>query len=169
MSPEQTDERSEGCVALQVSIGRAARGDCNEIAALEETVFVADAYGEKEVRQFLERFPALCLAARAGVDGRLAGYALCGGRATARHSIVEQTGWLNSLAVREDLRGRGLGARLLDATLVALRHAGLTHAMLYAQKRSFEALGLYRSRGFLVAVDPYPAGEERLTLARALR
>ena len=105
MSHEQTDERSRACVALPVSIGRASRSDCNEIAALEETVFVADGYGEKEVRQFLERFPALCLAAREGVDGRLAGYALCGGRAGARHKIVDETGWLNSLAVREDLRG----------------------------------------------------------------
>jgi len=98
----------------------------------------------------------------------LAGYALCGGRASARHNIVEQTGWLNSLAVREDLRGGGLGARLLDATLAALRHAGLLQAMLYAQKENSEALRLYRSRGFLDAVDPHPAGEERLTLARAL-
>ena len=90
-------------------------------------------------------------------------------------AIVEQTGCLNSLAVREDLRGRGLGARPLDATLGALRHAGLPRAMLYAQKENFEAIRLYRSRGFLDAVDPYPAGEQRypageqrLTLARAL-
>ena len=146
---------------MPVSLDRAARGDCNEIAALEETVFVANAYGEKEVRRFLEHLPALCLAARERVDGRLAGYALCGGRASARHSIVEQTGWLNSLTVREDLRGHGLDARLLDATLATLRHAGLNQAMLYAQKENSEALRLYRSRGFLDAVDPHPAGEER--------
>ncbi len=58
---------------------------------------------------------------------------------------------------------------MLDATLAGLRHAGLKRAMLYAEKENFEALRLYRSRGFLDVVDPHLAGKERLILARALR
>jgi amino-acid N-acetyltransferase len=62
----------------------------------------------------------------------------CGGL----HILWEDMGEIKSLAVREDLQGRGLGARLVDACMDEARQLGLTTAFALTYRPAFfERLG----------------------------
>ena len=57
---------------------------------------------------------------------------------------------LFSIAVREDLRGRGIGARLLRAVLDRARARGAEKMFLEVRKSNEAARRLYRSAGFQI-------------------
>ena len=54
------------------------------------------------------------------------------------------------MGLREGYRGRGLGERLLRATLEAARAAGLERVSLTVYARNASAIGLYRKVGFAI-------------------
>jgi GNAT superfamily N-acetyltransferase len=60
-------------------------------------------------------------------------------------SEPEQLGYLTNLYVRDDLRGGGIGAALLDAALTDCRDRGLDTVVLWATQRS---RSLYERHGF---------------------
>jgi GNAT superfamily N-acetyltransferase len=62
----------------------------------------------------------------------------------------EQLGYLTNLYVRDDLRGGGIGAALLDAALAECRMRGLDTVVLWATQRS---RSLYERHGFGVPED----------------
>jgi ribosomal protein S18 acetylase RimI-like enzyme len=67
-------------------------------------------------------------------------------RLRVRHKAV-----VSGLYVREDCRGRGIGAALLDAAInTAQTVDGLRVLQLQASAHNAAALGLYASRGFVV-------------------
>ncbi len=55
---------------------------------------------------------------------------------------------VEELYVVPDLRGRGIGRALLDATIGAAREAGATHVELTTGEDDVEARSLYESSGF---------------------
>lgn len=61
--------------------------------------------------------------------------------------VVDQ-GELANIAVRPELRGRGLGARLLDEVLAAARRRGVTQLYLEVRDSNDAALRLYERFGF---------------------
>ena len=58
---------------------------------------------------------------------------------------------INNLAVRPELRGRGLGRALLAAVLDAAVRLGATHATLEVRRSNAPARRLYEGAGFRVA------------------
>lgn len=74
--------------------------------------------------------------------------------------VIEGFSWLKItpedaevyvLGVSPDRAGRGLGKRLLDASLALFRDRGFERASLYVDGDNAAALALYRSRGFDIA------------------
>ena len=61
--------------------------------------------------------------------------------------VVDQA-HINNLAVRPELRGRGLGTRLLEAILVEARHLGATSLTLEVRRSNIAAQRLYARAGF---------------------
>lgn len=75
-------------------------------------------------------------------------------------------GRIGRMAVRRDLRGTGLGARVIAALEAAAREAGLTHVMLHAQTH---AEGFYARRGYAPEGERFDeAGIEHVTMTRAI-
>jgi [ribosomal protein S18]-alanine N-acetyltransferase len=78
---------------------------------------------------------------------------------------------LHSIAVAEGVRGCGLGRRLLDAALDALRGAGAREVFLEVRRSNAAALALYAATGFRARGERaryYRDGEDALTLGVAL-
>jgi [ribosomal protein S18]-alanine N-acetyltransferase len=61
--------------------------------------------------------------------------------------VLDQ-GELANIAVRPELRGRGLGARLLDEVVAACRRRGVTKLYLEVRDSNDAALRLYERFGF---------------------
>jgi [ribosomal protein S18]-alanine N-acetyltransferase len=61
--------------------------------------------------------------------------------------IVDQL-HINNLAVRPELRGRGLGTCLLDAIVVEARHLGASSLTLEVRRSNIAAQRLYAKSGF---------------------
>jgi ribosomal protein S18 acetylase RimI-like enzyme len=76
----------------------------------------------------------------ATVDRRVVGYCVTG-RAGRR-------GYLQRLAVRPSLQGRGLGRALVADSLLWLQRRGVTNAVVNTQVENERALGLYLAMGF---------------------
>ena len=73
-------------------------------------------------------------------EGRLAAFNLA--------HVSGTEGWMGPLAVREDLQGQGLGARLVDAAVAHLRAAGCGIIGLETMPRTMDNIGFYARRGF---------------------
>lgn len=80
-------------------------------------------------------------------------------------------GWLHvvGLWVDEDLRGKGLGSRLLVAAEDEAREHGARAAFL--ETHSFQAPDLYRRHGYeaIAEIEDYPPGESQLVMRKTLR
>ena len=79
---------------------------------------------------------------------------------------------INNLAVHPEVRGQGLGRRLLREALAAAHHMGIRRATLEVRRSNATALRLYERAGFTVAaVRPnyysHPV-EDALVLAAAV-
>jgi [ribosomal protein S18]-alanine N-acetyltransferase len=61
--------------------------------------------------------------------------------------VVDQA-HINNLAVRPELRGRGLGTQLLESILVEARHLGATSLTLEVRRSNIAAQRLYAKAGF---------------------
>jgi ribosomal protein S18 acetylase RimI-like enzyme len=80
-------------------------------------------------------------------------------------------GWLHVVAlwVDEDLRGTGLGRRLVLAAEDEARAAGARHAFL--ETHTFQAPGFYEQLGYhaVAELEEYPPGASQLIMRKALR
>ncbi|MFF5982654.1 GNAT family N-acetyltransferase [Streptomyces olindensis] len=85
---------------------------------------------------------------------------------------ADGSGWILSLGVARDRRGRGLGRRLMLAALHRLGSDGAVEARLAVRADDEAALGLHTSLGFVpegdVRRDYYGPGEDRLLLRLGL-
>ena len=79
-----------------------------------------------------------------------------------------RTGFVQTLWVREDLRGRGLGARLLTAAEQEDARRGCVEMQL--DTHSYQAPGFYRHSGYaeLGELPGWPGGTTRIFFRKAL-
>ena len=111
--------------------------DVAAVARMEATTF-STPWSEDTFRSLLER-PGVELWV-AELDGEVAAYAILW--------CTLEEGELANIAVRDDLRGRGIGAELLDWMLGVAEKAGVRNLYLEVRESNEGALRLYRGRGF---------------------
>ncbi len=114
-----------------------AAGDVSAVAGMEASTF-STPWKEDTFHSLLERPGAELWVAE--VDGEVAAYAIL-------WCIIEE-GELANIAVRDDLRGRGIGSELLDWMLGVAEKAGVRNLYLEVRESNEGALRLYRGRGF---------------------
>ena len=123
--------------------------------------------------QFLEDRLYEFNAAATGIDDG-ASLAICA-RDPAGRIVAAATGctWggcceLRQLWVREDLRGRGWGQRLMREVEAEARRRGCTQVIL--SSHSFQAPGFYSALGYrqVAAIADYPSGHQNIHMQKDL-
>ncbi|HSN78708.1 MAG TPA: ribosomal protein S18-alanine N-acetyltransferase [Anaerolineae bacterium] len=123
--------------------------DLPAVLAIEETVFVEDAWPRSFFERDLANEHAAYLVLEL-VDGsaqpertELAGY--------AGYWLLEDEANLMNVAIAPDWQGRGLGEYLLLATLARMQEQGVSVCTLEVRVSNVRAQALYRKLGFEVA------------------
>jgi N-acetylglutamate synthase len=98
-----------------------------ELWRATEGVGLSAADAPEQIARYLERNPGMSFVARAE-DGLLVGAVLCG------HD--GRRGFLHHLAVREEMRGKGIGSALVDKALVGLKAAGIEKCHLFVYQKN---------------------------------
>lgn len=142
----------------------ASPDDLAALAALEREVFGGEAYPAFFFRQAHDLWPEL-LRVAALPDGAIGGYVL------AAVAAVPGEAWVLSTAVRPALRGRGLGAALMEGVGEVLSARGAHAVYLTVHPANGGAVRLYRRLGFRPVREEahyFGAAEPRLVMRRAL-
>ena len=143
-----------------VELAEARPDDAAAIGALAAST-LSEAWSAASFRAALERPGVAGVTARRG--GSLLGFALA--------ARVDEDAEILSLAVDPAERGAGLGRKLLEALLAALRAKGAKRVHLEVRSSNAAALALYESLGFRTArrrARYYRDGEDALELGVAL-
>ena len=135
--------------------------DLAALAALEHAVFAPEAYPSFFFRQALDLWPThLWLAAD---DDTLGGYAL------GAPAEGGSEGWLLSLAVHPQLRGRGIAVALVRQLLGSFADAGIARVVLTVTPGNVAAVRLYERLGFRMEAEEanyFGPGQRRWRMAR---
>jgi ribosomal-protein-alanine N-acetyltransferase len=138
--------------------------DIATVADLERRLFPKDPWTVEAFWSELAEVPRTryyLVAESAGAD--IVGYA---GLFAARDQ-----GEIQTIGVRPDHQGRGLGRRLLDALLAEARQRGCHEVFLEVRTENQAAIALYERAGFEVTSrrrDYYGPGADALTMCRRL-
>jgi ribosomal protein S18 acetylase RimI-like enzyme len=127
----------------------ATQADLEELAVASMSIF---GEGEGEAREHVSK--------AIGSESRLQFRAILGGSLIGMCCLTREDGatWITGLGILPSLRGKGLGAELLDAAIaLALARWGEAAIRLEVKGDNAAALALYRSRGFveLGAIEYY--------------
>jgi ribosomal protein S18 acetylase RimI-like enzyme len=141
-------------------IRRATPADLPGLVALDRAVFGDHAYPALVLRQAFDALTVLV------AGDPPVGYALASLEAGA------DDGWIWSLGVQADARGRGIARALLDAVERELAERGAAGVRLHVSPGNGPARRLYERRGYErvdFVADAFGPGEDRLILRLALR
>ena len=120
-----------------LSLRAMTASDVPEVARIETTAF-STPWSEATFRSLLERSGVELWVAEWG--GELAAYAILW--------RVRDEGGLANIAVRGDLRGRGIGSRLLSRMLKVAEDSGVRSLYLEVRESNELAREMYARRGF---------------------
>lgn len=120
-----------------LSLRAMTASDVPEVARIETTAF-STPWSETTFRSLLERSGVELWVAEWG--GELAAYAIL--------RRVQDEGELANIAVRSDLRGRGIGSRLLSRMLKVAEDSGVRSLYLEVRESNELAREMYARRGF---------------------
>lgn len=140
-----TDTHSDpntGHSVRQVIIRAARAPDADEVAAIERRAF-SDPWSLASFRSLFGNPLVHFAVAEDPITGRLLGYVVA-------WFVVDEAEIAN-LAVANDARRSGIGARLLDRALEAATHRRCSVVFLEVRESNAAARALYASRGFEVA------------------
>ncbi|HEX2187126.1 MAG TPA: N-acetyltransferase [Chloroflexota bacterium] len=145
------------------AVRRARPGDLRAVHELDETLFPRNSCPYFVFRQALDALPGFFLLGES--NGRVAGYSLGSMQAGDEH------GWVLSLGVAPEHRGRRLGRALTAELLRAFSERGARAAFLHVSPDNPGAIGLYGRLGFEEVrrePDCFGPGEDRLIMRCSL-
>lgn len=116
------------------------KAHAKEVAAIEATTF-AEPWSEKQIEDIAGKYGVVARVAL-GEDGKVEGY--------YSYNTVCGDGYINNIAVREDLRGKGIGKALMRDMAYTASLYGLEGLTLEVRSSNARARGLYKSFGFTV-------------------
>ncbi len=117
-----------------------AASDLEQIMRIENAAFPVDAFPESEFRRLHAAYPREFLVAE--VSGGVAGY--------VAGSVVGDRGEIESIAVDQTFRGRGLGFMLARRLVGRFQQLGLRTCRLEVRPANAAAIDLYERLGFRV-------------------
>ncbi|HEU5222442.1 MAG TPA: ribosomal protein S18-alanine N-acetyltransferase [Candidatus Lumbricidophila sp.] len=143
---------------------RATPADLDTAYAIEHTVFADDSWSRELLAAELESPHTYYLLAVDAADDAVLGY--CGLLAPARAGQAD----IQTIAVVEAARGRGLGRLLMQALLAEAWRREVRTVFLEVRIDNEPARSLYRSLGFVDGQirRGYYAGVDAITMAREL-
>lgn len=103
-----------------------------------EGIGLSDADTRESIGGYLARNPGMSFVAKA--EGRVIGAVLAG------HD--GRRGFIHHLAVLPEFRGRGLGRKLTDSALDALRHAGIRKCHLFVMASNADGTAFWEATGW---------------------
>jgi ribosomal-protein-alanine N-acetyltransferase len=140
--------------------------DFDELYALEEVCFAPPfRFSRRTMRALVQRANAATWIAEE--DGRMAGFAIAGW--SERKSEV--TAYIQTIEVAPEVRGRGVGAELLDCIEGSARAAGASLIWLHVEATNAAAIKLYESHGYFCEgrrEKYYPEGRAALIYRKRL-
>jgi tRNA threonylcarbamoyl adenosine modification protein YeaZ/ribosomal-protein-alanine acetyltransferase len=140
--PDQDLARDRSRLAPAMTIGLASGlDDVSAVEALQRRAFT-NAWGAEAIRWELENTDVARLYVARALDGSLVGYCAC-------WMIFDEL-HINSLAVEDAWRRRGVARRLLGSVLEAAIASGATSATLEVRASNQAARALYEGLGFRV-------------------
>jgi len=141
---------------------RAALSDLREIAAMERRYFGRHAFGAGMLLYLLlnagDGFRV------AEMEGEVIGYVV-----VRRESVRRARAELPTFAVRDDMRGRGIGSTLLGHALEYLEQSGVRRVVLQVSVENHAAQRLYERFGFKIErtlPGYYGRGEDAYLMSR---
>ena len=134
--------------------------DIPAAVSIDAQAFPYDPWSAETFWSELARVPAAATYVSVVDDEELLGY---GGM-----TFIDEDAHLQTLAIVPELRGRGIGRRVLSGLLRDAVDRGATRCLLEVKPDNEAAIGLYTGLGFEpLGTRPgyYPGGEEALVLA----
>jgi ribosomal-protein-alanine N-acetyltransferase len=122
-----------------VHFAPATRAQVDGIASIEQCSF-SDPWPTSAFLEALRNEHVWFVAATEGPKRVVVGYVVAW--------FVAGEGEIANIAVRPEWRGHGIGARLLDHTILGARERGVERLFLEVRESNLAAQGLYASRGF---------------------
>jgi [ribosomal protein S18]-alanine N-acetyltransferase len=126
----------------QVTIRTARRDDVDDVAAIERRAF-NDPWSAGSFRALFGNPLVHFAVAEESITGRIFGYVVAW--------VVIDEAEIANLAVADEARRAGIGARLLDHAIAATRERNSRVVFLEVRESNTAARALYSSRGFEVA------------------
>lgn len=123
-----------------IIIEKAQVKDLESIITIEQHVFDADSYPAFVVRQLYDISGDYFIVAKE--DNKILGYALGG------LNTKEKKGWILSLGVHSEARGKGLGKQLTEKLISVLKAENIKEIALTVYPDNESAIRIYKSLGF---------------------
>ena len=114
--------------------------DLDRIMEMENSIFASEAFSRRQYRHLLQSATCRILLCESGAD--LAAMVVTGWRARTGHL------WIYSIAVSEQMRGQGLGKRMLEVCLEIARELKKPWIVLEVRVSNETAIRLYHQFGF---------------------
>ncbi|MDR7315464.1 GNAT family N-acetyltransferase [Brevibacillus nitrificans] len=141
---------------MDVRIEQAEREDFSEMIQLADLT-LPDRMNLHELKKYIELFPELIF--KATHEGRLIGFGCAG------IDMYQTTGWLLFSNVHQEYQGRGIGKKLVEARLQALRqHSTLQRVLVTVSETNVKSIRALEAFGFTLAKkeeDYYGTGKQR--------
>ncbi|WNC15695.1 GNAT family N-acetyltransferase [Brevibacillus brevis] len=141
---------------MDVRIEPVRRDDFSEMIRLADLT-LPDRMNLHELKKYIELFPELIF--KATHEGRLIGFGCAG------IDMYQTTGWLLFSNVHQDYQGKGIGKRLVEARLQALRQfSTLQQVLVTVSETNIKSIRALEAFGFVLAQkeeDYYGTGKQR--------
>ena len=122
---------------MDIEIFKMTEDELSSLAEIEKECFSLP-WSEASFREELDRDGSFFLVAR--LDGEIAGY--------VGLQFVLDEGYITNVAVRRELRRRGVGKCLMESIIKIARDMPLSFVSLEVRESNFGAIALYEGLGF---------------------